>query len=242
MEALEKKPVSVTKLCQFLLSLPSFTSCKENDQNPALLSQNADEFEHAGNIPKVFQILTTRKYISFLNCDILNYLVRRFQLALDTESCSYPGELRKYAEKHKISELSKVIQIQQNPLLGEDKQELTLIVDIPATFKVSDVLDIREEFARILGVDKSVLDIYNVKEHCVHLVFLLPTFIADAIFTKETILSAEQIDSLIILSVMSLECNGFMLSLYGQCTEEVDTEGTTANTTESTLQMPGLCY
>jgi hypothetical protein len=234
MEALEKEEVSVTKLCQFLLGLPSFTNCKEDDQNPALVSQNAEEFEHAGSISKIFKILTTKKYINFLNCDILKYLVNFFELKLDIRSSSYPDELRKYAEKHKISELSKLF-----PLLKEivAKKELTLVVDIPATSKFSEVLDIKEEFAGILGVDKSILDISNVKEHCVHLVFLLPTFIADILFTKKTIFSAEQIVSLKKLSVMSLKCNGFMLSLNGQSTEEVDMDGTTAFTMESALPL-----
>jgi hypothetical protein len=262
MEALEKKRVSVTKLCQYLLSLPSFVNCED----PTLLSQDADEFEDAGSIPKIFKILTTKKYIDFLNYDILNNLVTNFNLKLDRKSSKYPRELRKYAEKLRINEFSEVF-----PWLKKvevKKKKITLIVDIPATSKFSAVLDIREEFASILGICVSALDIVNVKEHCIHLEFILPTFIADRIFTKDTTFSAEQTDSLKRLSVLSLECNGFMQFFHGHTGGTTDTsvfemeslghalafepkrthmedltmQRSAANATESTLQMPGLWY
>jgi hypothetical protein len=216
MQALEAKPVRLSNVCAYLLSLPSFIDCGENDTNPALLCQDRVEFEKAMNMGRVFQILS--KYCSFLNCDILKDLIKVFQLELDEESSKYPDELRKYAEKHKICEFAEVIPL---PERVEDKKEVILLLDIEATSKLSKVLDIREELAEIFGIDRSALLIHDVKVHCVHVVFLLPTAIADILFPDnvKAIFDAKQRRSFRRLSVRSLKCNGVEIFLTSQNAE-----------------------
>ena len=117
----------------------------------------------------------------------------------------YPDHLKAYLEKHKISEF-----IEINPLLREfttKSTELVLKIDIEATSRLSKLKRLKTTVAKILGLKSRTLRLLDVNDGCIAATFLLPTLVAELVFTEHTALTDEQSEQLRNLSVLRLECN-----------------------------------
>ena len=221
---LELKPVTVEKLCAYLLSLPSFTCGQDSaNQSLMLLSTKKAKLEEARSIAQIFKILNS-ECCSFLNYGILERLILKFELELDEENSNYPEKLRKYINEHKISEFIEIKPILNK--LNSDSKELVLLLDLESTRTLSNLIDVKKMVAIIMGLKQSALLIYDIKEHCVVLTLLLPTPVADFIFNSATMFDEKQEKEFQSLSVRSLKCNGFTFNFNkersGSSTGEVD--------------------
>lgn len=169
-----------------------------------LLASKKAKLEEASCISEIMIILKT-ECTSFLNYQIFESLIKNFQLDDGRENLKYPEQLQAYINKHKISEF---IEIQ--PILSElsdDKKELILVLDIEPTCRLSGLMDLGKAVAKIMGLKQSALLIYSIKESCVVVSYLIPTFVAEFIFIGDGIFTKEQTDAFRKLSVQRLECN-----------------------------------
>ena len=90
--------------------------------------------------------------------------------------------------------------------------KLTLVLDIyiyiDSMCRLDKLLDIAKAVAKILDVLPSTLLIYDIRESCVEVTFLIQKSIAESIFSNEEIFSNNQNDKFRQLLVKQLECNG----------------------------------
>ncbi len=195
---IEEKGVSPEALQSFLLSLPA-TSQSQNMLT--LLSDKEQELEKCTTVTAIFSFLTT-KCTSFLNYDIFESILERYNISDDQQ---YSDHLKVYIKKHKISEFAKI-----NPLLKSKKgsKELILKFNINNTCRLAKVHELKTLIAEILDLRPSALEIVDIKDGCVVVTFLIPTSVADAIFTPNTVFTSQQEDKLQAASVLWLKCNG----------------------------------
>lgn len=201
--SLEKKCINVKRLCAYLLGLPSFT-LSYDDRRPMLLASKKSKLEEASCIGDIMIILK-KECTSFMNYKIFQGLIKNFELDEGQEHLKYPKMLQDYINLHKISEF---IEIQ--PVLSEltkDNKELILVLDIEPTCKLSGLVDLGKAVAKLMGLKQSALLIHDIKESCVVVSYLIPTLVAELIFTSDKIFSEEQEEEFRRLSVRRLECN-----------------------------------
>jgi hypothetical protein len=207
-QALVEKGVRLQRLKSYLVRLP----CVCGDQNFMLLSSKKDDIEEAVDIYDLFMKLDG--CTSFLNCFIFEKIVIQFKIDEGQESLQYPKELRRYVEKHTISQFIEVHPVLNNYTDGTKK--LVLILDIELTCKFSKLVDIGHSVARLMNMDECALLIHNVGKHCVIATFLIHSLVADKIFTgpAASIFSIGQKDQLRNLSVLQLKCNGYDFNIH----------------------------
>ena len=75
--------------------------------------------------------------------------------------------------------------------------------------KLDRFLDIVRSVAKVMDLQPSMLLIYDIKESCVEVTFLIPKSVADSIFTHDKIFSEFQREEFRRLQVQLLECNGY---------------------------------
>ena len=200
-QSLQEKNVEVDSICDYLIG---FTS---NEHSIALLSgAKRAKLAEANSISKIFRFLK-EECTSFLNYDIFEYLIERFKLDRDQEDLKYPEKLKAYVKKQRISEF-----IETKPALSkytDDTMKLTLVLDIDSMCRLDKLLDVAKAVAKILGVLPSTLLIYDIRESCVEVTFLIQKSIAESIFSNyNEIFSGDQEDKFRQLQVKKLECNG----------------------------------
>ena len=198
--SLQEKNIDVSSICDYLMG---FTS---SDHSIALLScAKRDELESANTISKIFRFLK-KECTSFLNYDIFECLIERFKLDRDQEDLQYPEKLKAFVTKHTISEF-----IEIKPALSEytvDKMKLTLVLNIDSINQLDKLLDIANTVSKIMGILPSALLIYDIKESCVEVTFLIPRSLAEIIFISDEIFSEYQKERFCNLLVKQIECNG----------------------------------
>lgn len=223
--AVRDKGVTPEDLRLHLLSLPaSSNSCKGQTLN--LLSDKKEDLEKCSTIASIFTFLST-ECASFLNYDIFQSILDRYQVADDPRISSYSEHLKAYVNKHKISEFVKV-----NPLLKHKKssKELTLKYDIPTTSRLAKVCELKEFIAEIMDITPSALEIVDINDGCVIITFLIPSSIANYLFTQELELTPQQEKELQSRSVLWIECNGYTFNFdalvlhpdISHCSEQLD--------------------
>ena len=199
-QSLQEKNVEVDSICDYLIG---FTS---NENSIALLSgAKRAKLAEANSISKIFRFLK-EECTSFLNYDIFEYLIERFKLNRDQEDLKYPQKLKAYVKKQRISEF-----IETKPALSkytDDTVKLTLVLDIDSMCRLDKLLDVAKAVAKILDVLPSTLLIYDIRESCVEVTFLIPKSVAESIFSNGEIFSGDQEDKFRQLLVKKLECNG----------------------------------
>ena len=199
-QSLQEKNVEVDSICDYLLG---FTS--DNHSIALLSGAKRAKLEEANSISKIFRFLK-RECTSFLNYDIFECLIEHFQLDRDQEYLKYPDKLKKYVQKQRISEF-----IEIKPALSkytDDMMKLTLVLDIDSMCRLDKLLDVAKAVAKILGVLPSTLLIYDIRESCVEVTFLIQKSIAESIFSNNEIFSGDQEDKFRQLLVKKLACNG----------------------------------
>lgn len=173
------------------------------------MSDRKNELIATSTITEIFNLLVT-EYSSFLNFDIFEKILKRYKIDAKQEELKYPEQLKIYIEEHKISEFIKI-----NPLLKDvekrfkDSKELILKLDIEKTCQLAKIVELKKFITNFLNLDPSVLHIVDVKEGCLTITFLIPTFVANSIFTLFTKFSPKQEYQLRSQSVQWLQCNGW---------------------------------
>ena len=201
-QSFENKNIEVKALQTFLLGVSSFNS-KCYDHKLSLLDSKKAKLEKANSICEIFGILKT-ECCTFLDFHIFEHLLSVFEIEANFE---YPQELKKYLEKHRISEFIELKSSLND--ISEDKDKLIIVLDIPETGKLIDVTNIKKNIAKILGLNPSALYIYDIKKKCVMVIMLLTKAVAEFIFIGPDIFSQNQKEQFRQLSIQSLECNGY---------------------------------
>ena len=186
----------------FLLSLPAFGPTKKGI---FLLSDIKKDLKRTETITEIFNLLITES-ASFLNYDIFESILRRYNIPKD-ESLQYSEHLNDYVKRHKVSEFLRI-----NPNLKSESrvfEKFILKFDIETTCRLAKVLDLKRAIARILGLRPSALKIIDVKEGCIIVTFHIPTSVANALFTANTVFTKQQQDELRAISLLWLKCNGY---------------------------------
>lgn len=233
-ESLRTNGISANVLCSDLLTVSAFSN---TEQKRTLLSTHKTELEKAVDLYAVFNLLVT-EYASFLNCDIFEYILDKYQLRTGQEELNYPEYLDAYIRKLKISEFIKI-----NPLLKKftaTSKELVLKIDIEATSRLSKILHLKNTIASILGVNNAALQLVDIKEGCVLVSFLIPTAVAEVTFNEHTVFTQEQTELLQTAQVSWLKWEAMSYSVH--CQERIGgrTEiGRVFNTTK--LDVPIKC-
>ena len=211
-ESIEEKNVSVKILRVYLLSLTALDCNKvvEDEQQFNLLSSVKDGLLQADTIEKIFLVLI--EYSSFLNYHIF----KKIQVKFCIKALDYPESLKAYINKHKVSEFVTV-----NPKLLKltgDASEIILKFDIPVVSKIVKVLDLKRSIAKILGLEPSTLRLLSIKEGCVEATFLIPSDVAEYIFSKK--LTPWQIEQFQALPVTWLKCDDCQIFDSSGATED----------------------
>ena len=200
-QLLQEMNIDVASIRDYLIGYTS------NDHSIALLSgAKRAKIKEADSISKIFHFLK-EECTSFLNYAIFERLIERFKLDKNHEDLKYREKLEKYVRKHSISEF-----IETKPALSkytDDTTKLTLVLDIDSMCRLDKLLDIAKAVAKIMGVLPSTLLIYDIRESCVEVTFLIPKNIAESLFISGEVFSGDQEEKFRQLLVKRLECNGY---------------------------------
>ena len=210
---IKRKEISPEDLRSYLLSMPAFTEDLEG-QTLNLLSDKKAELEKADTVTDIFNFLKTQ-WASFLNYDIFQKIIEHYNILNESQEKimqhdrerlqSYGDDLKAYIEKHKISEMTKILPLEK-PKNGT--KQIILKYDIKNTCKLARIKDLSEFVAKILGLHPSAFHIFDVEDGCVVVAFLISASVADALFTSDTVFTPQQEDEFRKASVLWLKCNG----------------------------------
>lgn len=202
-EALRAKSITVEDLT---FKLQKISAHNNPEKKRTLLSTHKEKLNKASSIKDVLMLIY-EEYANFLNYEVFQFIVDKYELNDGRQEFQYPCHLKAYIEKHKISEF-----VQTNPLLKDfydDSKEVIVKMDIKSTTRLSMLDNIKTAIAKILDLNSAALRILDIEEGCVVVTFLIPTPIAEEIFNKDTILTKLQKQELQALSVIWLQCNRY---------------------------------
>ena len=200
-DCLQAKGVTTRDLSFKLVKESAFN---HSEQKRTLVSGHETELMNTENLQDILQLLY-RHYASFLNYDIFQFIVEKYQLDSGQKELQYPEHLTTYIEKHKISEFVKI-----NPHLKKTSDisiEMILKLDIESTSRLAKLKKIKSTIARILGIKSAALQLVDIEEGCVEVTFLIPTPVAELLFCEDSILTEEQKREFQALKVVWLKCN-----------------------------------
>ena len=199
--SIRAKGVSVADFRSFLLSLPAFLY----GDKYKLLSGTKAQLEQADTINKIFDVLSC-ECASFLDYDIFQRVVDEYCIEDSEGKLNYPAHLRRYINRHKISEF-----IEINPQLEKYSVESTVIIlkfDIELTCKLARVVQLQDAVAKILRLKSYALRILDISEGCVMVTFLISVVAARAIFAHDKQFTPKEIEEFQALKVLWLEFDG----------------------------------
>ena len=110
-------------------------------------------------------------------------------------------------EEHKIEEFVRI-----NPKLeklNETSKKINIKLGIKKTCSLDSLKRLKEVIANILELKASTLRLLSIKKGCVQVTLLIPSSIADVIFTRKTIFNSEKEQEFQAASVLWLECNSY---------------------------------
>ena len=211
--SVEESGVSAERFGAYLLNLPAFNTNRDG----IILADLKDEIENADSVIKIFNILST-KHASFLDFHIFESIYNKYGRNKKYEDLAYKEHLREYIKKHKIGELVKI-----NPKLARfnnNSTKIKIVFGIDKTRNLNDLKQLKEAVANILDLNVASLRIYRIKNGSVHVTLLVPTSIADAIFSKDMVFSSKQIHQFRAAMVITLECNGYSFDFREQSLQD----------------------
>lgn len=212
----KNKDIPPEDLRSYVLSLPAFSS--NSEQRLALVSEKKDLLIKLKTINEIFDFLNT-ECSSFLNYDIYESILSKYDLREDREELKYYEHLKTYIYKHKISEFIKINSVLKKHLNGSEK--LILKYNIEQTCKLGKIVELKNSIAEILDLTPSALEIFDIEDGCIIVTFLLSAAIADAIFTTDTVFTSDQENRLQAESIMWLQCNGCTFH-FNEINEDMD--------------------
>ena len=199
---LETKPVDIVDFCDFIKGLPVY-EC-HGTKLTRFSSQDCESLMNMRDYIKVFGMLD--KVTSFLNYHLLEYVIDEYKIERKNEELKYPDHLNKYIEDLKITEFIIIKHIEEN-LLDATKQ-LIIIMCCDSTCRLADVSNLRKHVAKIMNLDQSGVLIYDIGEGSAVVTFLIPTSVADFIFTEDHFFTPQQMKRFESLHIKKLVCNG----------------------------------
>ncbi len=226
---IQDKKVPPEELCSYLLTLAAFNSSYKG-KKLALLSDKKAELEKKDTITGIFTFLIT-ECSSFLNYGIFQKIVKKYNIREDQEELRYHEHLKAYIKQHKVSEFIAI-----NPLLEKytkDSEKLIFKFDIENVCSLAKVDKLKKSVAKIMKLNSMALQIIDIKEGCIEVTLLIPTSVANAIFTPDTEFTSQQEDEFRTASVMWLEYNGRTFNFEDGKQEEVNTKGKAATLCEN---------
>jgi len=219
--SLINRGVYTGELSTYLLTIPAFS---RGQQKKALMSASRHELERAAEVGDMLLIMTST-YASFLDYDLLQTLLKRFDIDDGQECLQYPEHLLSYANHLSIREF-----IEIKPVLGQvtdSSKKLTLKVDIQLTNKLAHLRELRDGVAEILDITPSALRLLDIEDGCVVVTFQIHGSVEDVIFAgdKKRVFSPQQMEDFRSLAVCLLKWNsyewdfsdcGTLEGMYGQ--------------------------
>ncbi len=193
----------------YVLGLSAFQD--QDGKQPNLLDDPTKaKIEEADSIHNIFGILITY-CCSLLHIDIFQSIIKKYGINTDSEDLKYSHHLAAYINKHKISELLKIIPRLETFLgsLNSKSNKLTLKFDVKLFSKVTKVFELKTAIAGILKLSPSAIRLVSIEKGCVVLTFLIPKAVAEYIF--KTRLTVKQKLDIQALSVNWLKCEDFTL-------------------------------
>lgn len=145
---LEKSAVTCDSLRNFLFDMPPFVYDKSE----------RSKLEECVHLSDVFAFLNF-KYCSFLNCDILQQIIEKFEI-VDLEY-HYPEHLNTYIKCHVISELL-LISPKLSELQDDHQNILVLLMDVELVCRLAKVTNLEKAVGNILNIKPSALVIYDI--------------------------------------------------------------------------------
>ena len=197
----------------------TLSAFNHTEQNLILVSAHEAELEKATDINAIFNLLN-REYASFLNYDIFDFILTQHQLDHGQEELKYPEHLKAYLERHNVSEFVKV-----NPLFKkytDTSKELVLKIDIESSSKLAKLKNLKDAIADILELKSATMRLLDLKDGCVVATFLIPTPVADRVFSKHPVLTDQQQAAFQKLPVFQLECNDYLVDFTAKDFKETD--------------------
>lgn len=226
--AILEKGISVSELCSYLLSLDAFQS--GSNVQYKLLSGVKDKLEAANTIYQILDTIT-KDCSSFLDYEIYQCIVDQYDIDHGQKALNYPEYLQEYIEKHRIAELAKVIP-KLSPSNTQDTKEVILKLDIELTSKLTKIIDLKKEVARILNLMPFTIRLYSIEQGCVVVIFRLPSVVAENIFTTEKTFSCLEKEKFRSLSVLWLRCDTFVLHIGRVQSSETSKVDASTNSTK----------
>ena len=215
--ALERRGVSPRDLCSDLLTMPA---TNHTEQQLTLLSAHRAELKRASTLNDIFDLLAT-EYASFLNYGVFQFILEKYNISRGESVLKYPEHLKAYLMEHKVSEF-----VESNP--PQKKQNaaskvLILKIDIELTTRMSDIIDLKASFAKILGVNPTALQLLDIQKGSIVVTFLIPTPVADLLFNEKTLFTDLQENQIRALSVIWMKCNGNMFTFGPEDDQRAET-------------------
>ena len=172
-KSLEDLSIPLERFKASVLSLYPFT---DNIGVKELDKEDEVKIETAKTISEVF--ITLRKYVSFFNYHIIEYIIDLHGAATDRIL------LEKYVKKFHNFCKRNVFEVPQDALASTSRRTAKVFA-IKCTEGVSTMLGverIRGDIAKIFGLRSSSFYLYSIKEGCVELHFLISADVANYIF------------------------------------------------------------
>lgn len=192
---------------QYLKKLPVYSS---PDSNIPLLRDRFSDIDGANTYRELFSII--EDYSSFFNFGLPELVVEEFG---DAEA---KHRLEQYKEKFLHFAKQRVFKLPPDVYAGIPLPEgfLHLVVKVETSFyscKVSYLPFLQAQIAKALGINKHALELREVHEGCVELIFAVPNVVEKTLQAKP--LSDAQLQALAELNVTSLTCGEYRIMPKG---------------------------
>ena len=212
--SLEARGVTTKDFTAYLLKLPALKVDPADQQQ--LLAGLRTELGKAESITDIVTLLD-ENCASFLDYGIFDDIVKEYgigenQTDKNREKLRYPEHLKAYAEKHKLSELIKII-----PELGKptsDSEEVTLKFEINLSkYRLANLLELKSIVSDILEIQESSLRLLSIKDGCVIITFQIISSVAHFAFRRGKSLTIQQIKGFRDLSAIWIKFRGNVVLL-----------------------------
>ena len=154
---LTKKAVSPEALQTYLLSLPVSQRLHNEDQKLTLMMDTAHELRKCDTIIDIFNLLTTK--CSFLNYEIYESIVKKYNIVRDQEELNYHEHLKAYIEKHEFAKFFPYVITKER-----DPEKLTLMFDVNTTCALAKTKNLKKLVAKLLHLRPSSLHIVDIDD------------------------------------------------------------------------------
>ena len=189
--SLKANQVDPIDIAEDLLMVKAITKQLQSDIDvPELFHRIRKDLMSAESIGKLMYHIAP--FVSFFNYNVIERIVHRH--GSDTDKENFEDYLKKFEEfcKHRANDVPMNVDC-QDPKSTCFKVKIES--DFQSTYTVKAVNLFREKLCNILGVTEPSLRLLSLKEGCVLLTFLIPTFVVPFVFPltqdQERALSAE---------------------------------------------------